>query len=116
MQLQLEMNARKSEERELGLVQRALEAERRTAEAMRAEATAAEEAAAAERAAKFAADSEARELQHEMERLEESLRCCDTLLGSSVCPMGTCNEHISSYREPSIIFKHVGQTFKMQDL
>ena len=74
-QLELEVEARKSEERERELVQRALEAERRTADAMRAEATAAEEAAAAERAAKFAADSEARELQREMEGLQEALRC-----------------------------------------
>lgn len=90
VQLQLETDARKSEEREIELVQRALEAERRTAEAMRAEAKAAEEAAAAERAAKFAADSEARELQHEMERLEESLRCCDGVTGSDVCPIEAC--------------------------
>jgi len=75
MQLELEVEAKHSEERERKLVQRALEGERRTADAMRAEATAAEEAAAAERAAKYAANSEARELQREMEGLQESLRC-----------------------------------------
>ena len=75
MQPALEVEARNSEERERELVQRALEAERRNADAMRAEVAAAEEAAAAERAAKFAANSEARELQREMEGLQESLRC-----------------------------------------
>ena len=83
MQLDLEVEARKSEERERQLVQRALEAERRTAEAMRAETAAAEEAAAAERAAKFAADSEARELQREMDRLQESLRSAQKLYYAS---------------------------------
>lgn len=92
-QLRLEAEARASEAREVELVQRALQAERRTAEAMRAEAKAAEEAAAAERAARFAADSEARELQHEMERLEESLRCSDSVIGSDVCPTEACISH-----------------------
>ena len=103
-QLRLEAEARASEAREVELVQRALQAERRTAEAMRAEAKAAEEAAAAERAAKFAADSEARELQHEMERLEESLRCSDSVIGSDVCPIRGVHQSPTQQTETSLRF------------
>ena len=72
-QVALEAEAKAAAEAERALVQRALEAERRSAELARAEAAAAAEAADAERAAKFAADSEARELQRELDGLTAAL-------------------------------------------